>query len=205
MCTYRGTARCTVPTLATTAVVDASVDRLNGGSALASLGPNRKDAPTAWRVRWREGGRGGRPMTVTCHAEPQPTKLQELVDEAGNVMPRRAVLDARGTATGLGHRGRRGCAGGACRDREPAVRAVLGGQGGVPEAGQPADAQGLPAVRPRPCRLQLEPRGVAPRPLGVRARGGAGARGRACRELGRPVRVHGPRPPCHTGRPAAPR
>src|SRR4030095_5124910 len=64
--------------------------------------PNRKDAPTAWRVKWREGGRGGRPMTVTCHAEAQAIKLKALVDEAGNVMPERAVLDAYGLLWVLG-------------------------------------------------------------------------------------------------------
>src|SRR4051812_43215927 len=69
---------------------------------MASIEPNRKDAPTAWRIKWREGGRGGRPMTVTCHALAQATKLKSLVDEAGNVMPTRAVLDAYGLLWVLG-------------------------------------------------------------------------------------------------------
>jgi hypothetical protein len=69
---------------------------------VASIEPNRKDAPTVWRVKWREGGRGGRPMTVTCHAEVQAAKLKALVDEAGNAMPSRAVLDAYGLLWVLG-------------------------------------------------------------------------------------------------------
>lgn len=69
---------------------------------MASIEPNRKDTPTAWRVKWREGGRGGRPMTVTCHARAQAVKLKALVDEAGNVMPSRAVLDAYGLLWVLG-------------------------------------------------------------------------------------------------------
>jgi integrase len=69
---------------------------------VASIEPNRRDAPTAWRVKWREGGRGGRPMTVTCHAQAQAVKFKALVDEAGNVMPSRAVLDAYGLLWVLG-------------------------------------------------------------------------------------------------------
>jgi integrase len=41
-------------------------------------------------------------MTVTCHAEAQAVKLKALVDEAGNAMPRRAVLDAYGLLWVLG-------------------------------------------------------------------------------------------------------
>jgi integrase len=69
---------------------------------VASIEPNRKDAATAWRVKWREGGRGGRATTVTCHSETQALKLKALVDEAGNVMPSRAVLDAYGLLWVLG-------------------------------------------------------------------------------------------------------
>ena len=69
---------------------------------MASIEPDRKDHPTAWRVKWREGGRDGRPMTVTCHAEVQAVKLKALVDEARNVTPSRAVLDAYGPLWILG-------------------------------------------------------------------------------------------------------
>ena len=69
---------------------------------MASIEPNRKGAPTVWRVKWREGGRGGRPMTVTCHEQAQAVKLKALVDEAGNMMPSRAVLAAYGLLWVLG-------------------------------------------------------------------------------------------------------
>jgi len=69
---------------------------------VASIEANNPDNPTVWRVKWREGGRKGRPMTVTFNQDAQAIKFKGLVDEAGNHMPAMKVLEAYGLQWVLG-------------------------------------------------------------------------------------------------------